>query len=293
MRLVALVCGPFYTFSIDKHTLTVIEADSISTHPYVVNNITIFPAQRYSFILTADQPVGNYWIRAEPRPGGDGGIAGYEGGINSAILRYKGARRVEPKTSIWSGSHVIPLQEGKLVPLTDAHAPGLPHPGGADVKLNLDLGFNNNAGEFTINGVSWAPPSTPVLLQILKGNTSAHELLPHGSVYTLPPNKVIEVSIPPGQAGGDPVSILSSNLLDTVDQEVYVYSTLSTCMGFVYFCLCASTHLSNNFIYLFLAWFQCRQNRRQQHLQLRKPYSERRGFDWDSWRQRDHSIRDR
>ena len=195
--------------------MTVIEADGVNTLPCVVNNITIFAAQRYSFILTADQPVGNYWIRAEPRPGLDGGIAGFDGGINSAILRYRGAPPVDPKTSIWSGSQVIPLQEGNLVPLTNPTAPGLPHPGGADVNLNLDLGFNNNAGEFTINGVSWAPPSTPVLLQILKGNTSAQELLPHGSVYNLPPNKVIEVSIPPGQAGGDPVSILSSNLFNT------------------------------------------------------------------------------
>jgi len=204
MRLIALACAPFYTFSIDGHTMTVIEADSVNVHPYVVNNITIFPAQRYSFVLTANQKVGNYWIRAEPRAGGDGGIPGYEGGINSAILRYAGAPVADPKTSIWSGSQVIPLEEGKLVPLSHAAAPGKPHPGGADVKLDLGLGFNTTSGEFTINNVSWAPPSVPVLLQILQGDTSAQTLLPHGSVYTLPPNKVIEVSIPPGQAGGDP-----------------------------------------------------------------------------------------
>jgi len=38
----------------------------------------------------------------------------------------------------------------------------------------------------------------------LNGKTKAQDILPHGSVYVLPPNKVIELSIPPGDAGGDP-----------------------------------------------------------------------------------------
>ena len=234
IRLIAMVCGPFYTFSIDGHDLTVIEADGANTEPYTVNNITIFPAQRYSFVLNANQPVGNYWIRADPRPGGDGGISGFEGGINSGILRYHGAPVAEPTTMIWSGSQVKPLNQAEIVPLENPAAPGLPHPGGADVNMNLHLGFNNNSGEFSINNVPWAPPSVPVLLQILNGHTKAQDILPHGSVYTLPPNKVIEVSIPPGNAGGNPVSILGCNFIrDLINRRLCSHSTLSTCMGFV------------------------------------------------------------
>ena len=234
IRLIAMVCGPFYTFSIDGHDLTVIEADGANTEPYTVNNITIFPAQRYSFVLNANQPVGNYWIRADPRPGGDGGISGFEGGINSGILRYHGAPVAEPTTMIWSGSQVKPLNQAEIVPLENPAAPGLPHPGGADVNMNLHLGFNNNSGEFSINNVPWAPPSVPILLQILNGHTKAQDILPHGSVYTLPPNKVIEVSIPPGNAGGNPVSILGCNFIrDFINRRLCSHSTLSTCMGFV------------------------------------------------------------
>ena len=250
IRLIAMVCGPFYTFSIDGHELKVIEADGVNTEPYCVNNITIFPAQRYSFVLHADQPVGNYWIRAEPRPGGDGGIAGFEGGINSGILRYHGAPVAEPKTKIWSGSQVKPLKEAKIVPLENPAAPGKHHPGGADVNMNLHLGFNNNAGEFTINNASWAPPSVPILLQILNGHTKAQDILPHGSVYTLPPNKVIEVSIPPGDAGGDPVSILSCKFIrDFINRRLCAHSMLSTCMGFV-FSLNVPSYMSNNLLCL-------------------------------------------
>ena len=59
---------------------------------------------------------------------------------------------------------------------------------------------------FQVNGVSFEPPTVPVLLQILSGAKSASDLLPAGSIYGLEPNKSIEISIPGGAIGG-PVSI--------------------------------------------------------------------------------------
>jgi iron transport multicopper oxidase len=40
--------------------MTIIEADGISTQPLVVDQIQIFAGQRYSFVLNANQAVGNY-----------------------------------------------------------------------------------------------------------------------------------------------------------------------------------------------------------------------------------------
>ena len=113
----SLSCDPAYTFSIDGHELTVIEADGVETHPVTVNAVQIFAAQRYSFVVssesskhvyrewklkegdfqqvTANQTIDNYWIRANPNLG----TLGFAGGINSAILRYDGANLVEPVTS--------------------------------------------------------------------------------------------------------------------------------------------------------------------------------------------------
>lgn len=54
------------------------------------------------------------------------------------------------------------------------------------------------AGYFAVNGATFKPPSVPVLLQILSGAQDAASLLPSGSVYSLPRNKVIEISIPGG-----------------------------------------------------------------------------------------------
>lgn len=92
--------------------------------------------------------------------------------------------------------------ETNLHPLANAAAPGLPQVGGADVLLNLNLGFDATNLDFTVNGVTFVTPSVPVLLQILSGTLNAQDLLPAGSVYSLPPNKVVELSIPAGVAGG-------------------------------------------------------------------------------------------
>lgn len=75
---------------------------------------------------------------------------------------------------------------------------------------------------------TFVPPTAPVLLQVLSGAQAAQDLLPSGSVYTLPPNKVIEISIP-GGAPGAPVRITFQMTLNA-DKN---FSTPSIFMGHV------------------------------------------------------------
>ena len=49
----------------------------------------------FALQLNANQPVDNYWIRAQPSAGN----TTFLNGLNSAILRYVGASAVEPTTS--------------------------------------------------------------------------------------------------------------------------------------------------------------------------------------------------
>ncbi|KAI0676138.1 TvLac7 [Trametes maxima] len=198
-RLINIACDPRYNFTIDGHNMTIIEADGENTQPLKVDKIEILVAQRYSFILEANQPVNNYWIRAQPDRQ-NLNATGFANGINSAILRYKGAPIAEPNTT--QSPSVAFLRETDLHPLTNPAAPGHPYKGGVDYALNLDLNFTK--GEFLINNVSFKPPTVPVLLQILNGTLDAHDLMPHGSVYSLPPYSTIELSIPPGAAPGGP-----------------------------------------------------------------------------------------
>ncbi|KAH9980739.1 laccase [Russula compacta] len=192
-RLVSISCDPSFTFSIDSHQMTIIEVDGNNVEPLVVDSIKIFAGQRYSFVLNANQTVGCYYIRSPP-PGGS-----FENGINTAILRYDGAESpcptVDPRKN-------IPTSTSPLVE-TNLHVrclPGNPTPGGADININLVLGFDN--GNFTVNGVSFDPPSVPVLLQILSGAQKASDLLPSGSIYGLEANKSVEITIRPLSIGG-------------------------------------------------------------------------------------------
>nr|QJT78376.1 laccase 1 [Trametes hirsuta] len=191
-RLVSLSCDPNYTFSIDGHNLTVIEVDGINSKPLTVDSIQIFAAQRYSFVLNANQPVANYWVRANP----NFGTTGFAGGINSAILRYQGAPNAEPTTT--QTPSVIPLIETNLHPLAKMPVPGKATSGGVDKALNLAFSFNGT--NFFINNATFTPPTVPVLLQILSGAQTAQDLLPAGSVYPLPAHSSIEITLPASAA---------------------------------------------------------------------------------------------
>jgi len=168
--------------------------DAVNVQPLVVDSIQIFSGQRYSFILNTNQPVSNYWVRAHPNVGPQG----FKNGVNSAILRYLGAPAVDPTTA---SSSTNPMIETNLHPLSNPGAPGVPKPGAADVNLNLNITFDFTVHRFSVNGVSFTPPTVPVLLQILSSAHTAQDLLPAGSVFVLPPNKVIEISVPGGSPG--------------------------------------------------------------------------------------------
>jgi iron transport multicopper oxidase len=47
MRLVSLSCDPNYTFSIDGHTMTIIEVDGVAHQPLAVDSIQIFAGRPF------------------------------------------------------------------------------------------------------------------------------------------------------------------------------------------------------------------------------------------------------
>ena len=134
-RLLSLSCDPNHTFSIDGHNMTVIEVDGVNHEELTVDEIQILAGQRYSFVLTADQDIDNYWIRAIP----SAGTTSTDGGINSAILRYDGAAEVEPTTN--ATSDAIALNETNLVPLENLTPPGTAEVGGVDLAINFEMTF--------------------------------------------------------------------------------------------------------------------------------------------------------
>ncbi|KIJ21226.1 laccase [Paxillus involutus ATCC 200175] len=190
IRLINMACKPHIIVSIDNHNFTIIEADGQAMLPHTIDSLPVFVGQRYSIILEANQPVDNYWIRALP----GSYPSNFTNGLNSAILRYSGAPEAEPANRTQPAPNV--LNEVDLHARDNAVVPGLPYPGGADVNINLVGTMDNTTLEFFMNGFAYHPPDIPTLMQILSGARGIADLAAQGSVYTLPPNKVIEISFP-------------------------------------------------------------------------------------------------
>ncbi|KAF8351841.1 Cu-oxidase-domain-containing protein [Amanita rubescens] len=187
-RLINGACFAAYNFSIDGHDMTVIETDGVETIPRTVGVVSLLAGQRVSVVVNAFKPIGNYWIRSVPYTLGV--PPSNETGVNSAILHYTGADDSEP-TTVQTNFDL--LREQDLTPFIPSD---LSH-GEPDVKINLVVAtIGGPKGNFTVNGVQYTPPKLPLLLQILSGTVSPHGYLPKGTTYTLPRNKLVEISIP-------------------------------------------------------------------------------------------------
>ncbi|KAF7783314.1 CAZyme family AA1 [Agaricus bisporus var. burnettii] len=202
-RIISMACSPDYIFSIDQHDLTIIETEGTETAPVTVNSIQILAGQRYSAVLKANQTIDNYWIRALPNLGTNGLSKTFDGGVNSAILRYKGARFAEPRTQ--QQKQTIPLIEANLHPANPTPVPGGRSPDGADQTFTFTLQLNTTDPDhvrWSFNNTPFVAPSVPVLLQILSGTTDPAELVPEGTIYRVERNKTIQLNIPTGLVGG-------------------------------------------------------------------------------------------
>ncbi|KAG2035309.1 laccase [Suillus americanus] len=208
MRLVSMSCDPNFYFSIDGHNLTIIEADGQLTEPLAVDELRIFAGQRYSVVLVADKPVDNYWVRSLPNLT----HASFEGGMNSAILRYQGAPNADPTTVYTTPKNE--LKETNLHALINPGAPGIPEYGKADINLNLTVA--NKGGIFYVNNNPFEPPTVPVLLQILSGAQEPSQLLPNGNVIVLEANKVVELTLSTTGPGGPHPIHLHGHAFDVI-----------------------------------------------------------------------------
>jgi len=118
-----------FRFAIDGHKLTVIATDGAFTKPREVGSLFIDVGERYDVIVHADQPAGNYWIRARTLEEDKEDHA-------LSVLRYNGAPEKLPETKPeWGASlrlqdlapyvsrHLKPPTTTKLLVLTGSMMP--------------------------------------------------------------------------------------------------------------------------------------------------------------------------
>lgn len=69
LRLINGSTASSYVFSIDNHTMTVVEADWVPVKPYQTDSLLVGIGQRYAVVVEADQKPCNYWMRTTPAAG--------------------------------------------------------------------------------------------------------------------------------------------------------------------------------------------------------------------------------
>ncbi|KZT40627.1 hypothetical protein SISSUDRAFT_448319 [Sistotremastrum suecicum HHB10207 ss-3] len=200
LRIINMSCNSWFRVSLDNHTFTIIEADgvalSINNANREVDSFTIFPGERYSAVVKADQLPGNYWFRTNPFPDINGWSPEEQmrdPGLNNAIFRYESVPIEEPKPG--QIPTLCPMDESKLKPLVP---PAQSECDKADQEFFLPIVAINDQTEeerqnrsiphYQLGNGSWIPPSLPVLLSVIRG-----EALP-GNTYPIEFGKTIDVT---------------------------------------------------------------------------------------------------
>ncbi|KAF9217103.1 hypothetical protein BGZ59_006417 [Podila verticillata] len=157
-----------FQYSIDNHTLSVIEADGVDMQPVEVHRLPIHVAQRYSVLVKANQTVGNYWVRAEmntncfniANPALDPNV--------KAIIRYEGASTTEEPDANsvdWNPDWTPQCLDLTLSMLKPFVAMPAPTP---DMQVHLDFSFETIAADHInrgyVNKTSWTPLMTDATL---------------------------------------------------------------------------------------------------------------------------------
>ncbi|XP_065363215.1 uncharacterized protein Mco3 [Calliphora vicina] len=136
-------------FSIENHKMLMIATDGNDIQPIYADKFFMSSAERFDFVLEANQYPGNYWIK----------VKGYNDCANyslyqGAILHYRGSSR-----------NKAPLQQmseasfGRQSPETRVHINALPEFYNVDTKDSTALKANEipTAGLRSLNPLPWPP----------------------------------------------------------------------------------------------------------------------------------------
>ena len=89
LRLASVAELSFMNFAIERHNLTVVEADGKPVVPIELESLDINSGQRYSVLINTTQPINSYWISVKTR---------HRRGVvtGQAILKYSGSLSSTP-----------------------------------------------------------------------------------------------------------------------------------------------------------------------------------------------------
>ncbi|KAJ7060806.1 Cupredoxin [Mycena amicta] len=192
-RIINISTRSSFTMSVDNHNLTIIAADGVETVPHTVNQFIAHAGQRYDVVITANQPVANYWINAVISGGNPVHNPLLNATLSRGVFRYQGAPSAEPTSPITLGpTNPNFLNEADLRPLIPEPAP-VPTINLTFVPTMTDGG----PAQWNINNVSYISPITPTLVKVLDGADTAADFNKTENTFIIPRGAVVQVTFPP------------------------------------------------------------------------------------------------
>lgn len=150
LRLINMATLTEFVFSVDNHILEVVESDGTSVVGAAVHRVPINVAQRYSVILTTNQTLGSYNVRAEMQD-----------------ICYKLDNPNLDTMVLGTPGDCIDLNATQLVPVIESPPPN------STMTVSVSMSFQQtfaSGGQATLgymNNTSWEADSTdPTLMQM-------------------------------------------------------------------------------------------------------------------------------
>ncbi|KAJ7717101.1 Cupredoxin, partial [Mycena maculata] len=223
-RIINLSARADFVVSIDNRMSSTFSMSSATTSLYVINcNITMSFFSYLYLQVTADQPIGNYWINAIPQGGNPAHNLNFNSTLGRGILRYEGAPAEEPATPMTLGPQDANLlNEADLHPLNPIPA-SISHFAAPEPNYILDLTTSMpvDLTVWEINSISYIPPTVPTLIKILDGASNASDFDVHENTFVFEKNKVVEnlrlTFFPTFHLHGNKFWVIKSNATDTVN----------------------------------------------------------------------------
>jgi FtsP/CotA-like multicopper oxidase with cupredoxin domain len=158
-----------YKFYIDGHKLEVINMDFTNIQPYTTDVVSIEIGQRYMVLVKADQPAGNYWMRADNQ---NACAATIQADDIKGIVRYSGSNSTAVPTSTkhnyTGGCEDEPL--ASLIPMAKIN------PTNSDVSFTKDVTIGANSDflfKWYLSGTTFMSHyEDPTLVRVLANGTA-------------------------------------------------------------------------------------------------------------------------
>lgn len=238
-RLINTGAFSMVQFSVDNHSLSVIEADGTVVAPTPIHRLEIAVAQRYSVIMVANQTAANYWMRttlntfcyAYDNPLLNPDVRGVVSYTNSSDAPD------DSRSIDWGEAldvNCVDLNVTGMVPTAAQDAPA------ADMAYQLDFAFqigDNALSRGFINGTEWAMAGIPTLNQAVtglqKGNTNfttagaSNAFSANQFVLNIPDLSVIDVVVLNFDDGAHPFHMHGHTfwVLEDSDEQYYDWTT--------------------------------------------------------------------